>query len=129
MGKGARIRRQHLLEEEQKKKVEALYNIIKSMELTRKEKLKKFYIKHLTRKADKVCRVIYGFKLSGERNKFKKRMRDVYAEGYVLQDFGSYHLLGITKCSIMDNNWNNYINSDGTVKLADRLDRLESEDK
>ena len=117
MGKGARVRQQHLLEEERKKKVEALYNIIKSMELTREEKIKKFKIKHFTRRADKVCRVIYGFKLSRESKKFKKRMRDVYAEACVLQDFGTFHLLGITKCSIMDNDWTNYINLDGTVKL------------
>lgn len=117
MGKGARNRRLNLLEEEQKKKVEALYNIIKSMELTREEKIKKFKIKHFTRRADKVCRVIYGFKLSKEKKKFKKRMRDVYAEGCVLQDFGTYHLLGITKCNIMDNDWTNYINLDGTVKV------------
>ena len=122
MGKGARNRRLNLLEEEQKKKVEALYNIIKSMELTREEKIKKFKIKHFTRRADKVCRVIYGFKLSKEKKKFKKRMRDVYAEGCVLQDFGTYHLLGITKCNIMDNDWTKYINLDGTIKV-------ESEDK
>lgn len=117
MGKGARIKKQHLLEEEQKRKVEALYNIMKAMELTKKEKAKKFYIKHFTRKADRVCRVVYGFKLSSERKQFKKRMRDAYSEGYILQDFGTYHLMGITKCSIMDNDWTKFINLDGTVNV------------
>lgn len=66
-------------------------------------------------KAQHISRVVYDLCLTHEPSWYRKIVYRNYAEGKLWKDFGDFHMVMITKCDIMDNNWVNYIDYDGNI--------------
>ena len=117
MGKGARLKKQHEQERIDKERVEYLMKMLEASKFTLKEKVKIRFIKTFKRgRLNRVCAELYGFRLNSQRRGFRKIIRDTYTEGILLHNFADFHLLGITKCAIMDNNWKNFLTANGEIK-------------
>lgn len=102
------------------KQIQALTEIFKASEFTLKEKIKITLIKVFRRRRVKnVCKSLYGFNLNSQTRMFKRVVGSTYAEGIVLGNLAEFHLMGITKCKIRDNNWKVFLTTNGKIKKVE----------
>jgi len=97
-----------------------LTEIFKASEFTLKEKIKITLIKMFRRRRVKnVCKLLYNFNLNSQTRMFKRIVYSTYAEGIVLENLAEFHLMGITKCEIKDNNWKSFLSLNGKIKKVE----------
>lgn len=122
MSKGNRIKENHIQEEINNKRIEALTNIIESSKLSRKDRFKIWWYKVFHRgKVDEIALKLYGFNLFFEPHWFRELAYKSYAEDRFLENLADFHLLMMTKCKMTDNNWENYYNKKGELLNTDEF--------
>lgn len=113
MSKGQRNRDKVKKKKFTQEQIEAMARILKASKLTRLEKLVVWFYSKQKMKIRRICKKVYGFNLRHESKSFRKRLYKSYGEDRLFQNYGNTHLLCITKCGIMDNNWENWLTKYG----------------
>lgn len=99
------------------KKAEAILKILEASELTKSEKRKVRLIKLFKKgKIKRICKELYRFNLNDQTRLFRRTVYNTYAEGAVLSNMADFHLMGITKCKIRNNDWTDFLTSNGNIK-------------